>query len=136
MRILARASNNSDWLSDTDFVILGLSNEELERIKNAQSKLKEHFPDENCRVHMYNIKAEVYSIDTLEYIEELKSFVKDFESDFIVLPTGFITDIPNSETLNDIRLETFLVVMKDCIRVMGFPSYDNSVEIYSADIVI
>ncbi len=142
-KIAIQAYNNTDWLCDTDFIILTLTNKEIEEIKNIQKVLNENFPDYNAQVTLYNRNFNVYSDSMTRsyYSQELNNWFEtpeDKKDDYIILTEDFDYDsLPDSETENDIRLDTtILLVNKNTILCKCYGKYDGSIEVYSDEINI
>jgi hypothetical protein len=139
-RILIKAYNNSEYITDTDFVILNLSDENRQQIKDIQNRLKKHFPDVFAEVHLYNQDFEVYSDDMTvdSYSKEILNWINSKQEEYTILTKDFnYDDIPNSETINDIRLDTYILkVYSNTIRCVCYPKYDGNVEVFSEEINI
>lgn len=142
-KIAIQCYNNTDWLTDTDFIILTLTDKDIEEIKNIQQVLKENFPDYNAEVTLYNKNFNVYSVSMIKswYSQELNNWFEtpeDSKDDHIILTEDFDYDsLPDSETENDIRLDTtILTVNKNTIQCKCYGKYDSSIEVYSEDINI
>lgn len=135
--------NNSDWLSDTDFIILTLNEEQIKDIENIQDRLRKCFPTEFAEVHLYGIDFEVYSANVDEkylngQIIDWLDIPKDRPEYIILRNDNFQYDIiPTSEDENDIILNTYMLkVCKNTIQCMCYAKYDGSIEICSEEINI
>jgi hypothetical protein len=141
-KILIKCYNNSDWLSDTDFIILNISNETIKEIKNIQDRLNKCFPIEHAEVHLYNQDFEVYSYDSILSNKIIDFMEPDNDmklSEYLILENNDIdyNSLIKSETINDVRLSTYMLkVYKNIIRCICYPKYDGSIEIYSDEINI
>lgn len=142
MKIAIKAYNDTDWLTDTDFIILNLTGDNIKEINNIQSKLKKHLNDYSCQVQLYNIDFKVYSENTLRsfWSNELREWIEtpsDSRNECILLKEVWnYDDIPTSESENDVRLDTYmLIINKNKIWCKCYIKYGSG-EIYSQEIAI
>ena len=141
-RIAIKAYNNDEYLTDTDFIILNLSENKIDEIKHLQSKLQKHFFTYSAQVKLYNIDFKVHTYNAelnkeiVEWMEPnnvLKEteyiFLKDSQFDYESLAT--------SEDENDVRLDTYiLIVTKDTIWCKCYAKYNGNIEVYSSEVNI
>ena len=143
-RFLIKCYNNSNWLSDTNFIILTLDEKQIKDIENIQDRLRKCFPTEFAEVHLYNMDFEVYSWDMTKsyYSEEILNWINtpnDSQEEVILLEDNNFdySSILDSESENDIVLDTYMLkVRKNTIQCICYPKYDGSVEIFSEEINI
>ena len=142
MKLAIRSYNNSDYISDTDFIILNLTDDNIKEINKIQSLLKEHLADYYSQVTFYSVDFEVYSEDTLKsyWSNELREWIEtpsDSRDEYIILTEDWdYESIPNSYDENDIRLDLYSIkVNKNHIWCKCYTKYDN-VEIYTQEINI
>lgn len=142
-KIAIQAYNNTDWLCDTDFIILTLTNEQLEDLKLKQSQLKELFPNDHVEIHSFNYNYDVYSanVDRSYLNDEIMDWL-DLEPnkrpEYIILKDDSLNYdiIPTSEEENDIRLDTYMIVLnKIGIFCKLYTKYSGD-EIYTNEINI
>lgn len=138
-RIAIQSYNNTEWLTDTDFIILTLQDYEIEALKVKQDRLKKYFPDEHVEIHLYNINYEVYSADAdpsylnNQIIDWLNT---ENRPEYIILKEDNLQYelIPTSEDENDIRLDTYMIVInKAGIFCRLYTKYGGD-EIYTNEI--
>lgn len=139
-RYLVKCNNNTDWLSDTDFMILTLHDDEIENIENIQNRLNKCFPENSAEVHIHFIDFEVYSSNTDEkYLPtEIINFInsEDEYKDISNLKWDFST-IPISEDENNARLDTYMLkIYKNTIQCVCYGKHDGSIEVFSSEINI
>lgn len=142
-RIAIQAYNNTDWLNDTDFIILHLTEGEIESLKIKQNQLKEHFPNDNVEIKLYNKNYEVYSENTNPnyFSDEIVNWLNlnpNKRPEYIILKDNNLdyNIIPTSEAENDARLDTYmLLVNKVGIYCKCYTKYGSD-EIYTNEINI
>lgn len=142
-KIAIKAYNNSDWLSNTDFILLNLSDNLLTQITNIQNILKNHFDLIRAEVHLYNQDFDVYSqeLDVKFMSPRLLDWVNCHSStrtDYCFLEKDFdFSEIPTSESFNDVRLDTYILkIFKNTIQCKCYLKHDGNVEIWSDEINI
>ncbi len=137
MKIIIRADNDSEWLDNTNFIILSLSDEDISKIKDIQQKMIDTFPYLHCIVNLYDIDFKVYDEETIIGIPELCKIAEDYKLDTTTIPDDFDTEsIPDYEKINGERLDGFIEVSKDHIQCLANPKHDGSVEVFSTYVVL
>ncbi len=143
MKIAITAYNNTDWLTDTDFIILNLTEDEIKEIKDLNKSLNTIFPNNYAEVHLYNKNYEVYSanVDPAYLSNEIIDWLhidSEKRPEYIVLDDQHLhyESIPTSEDENDVRLDThMLIITKEGFYCKCYTKY-GSEEIYTQEINI
>lgn len=137
MKYLIKATNNSDWLGDTDYVLLELSDKDIFTIHDIQGIFKKHLPDTTCVAKLYNMSFTVHSEDDIIDNPILEELIES-KADPMIIPEDFdISTIPTSEGINDIPLDCFIVsVEKGTIQCICYGKYDSSIQVFSDDIIV
>lgn len=134
MKFLIQAFNNTDCLTDTDWVLLELSDKHVETIHNIQGIFNKYLPDTTCVGKLYNMNFTVHSDDTIREFPQLEELINS-EADLMIIPEGF--DIVNIPTSESIRLDGYIVsIEKETIQCICYGKYDGSIEVFSDDIKV
>lgn len=142
MKIAIKAYNNTDWLTDTDYIILNLSEDTIKDIKDIQAKLAKHFAQYNVDVTLFNSDFTVHSSYSEESIlpEQLTKWldIPDNSPDYIILSEDFdYNNIPSSESINDVRLNSYMLIIgSHSFYCKCYGKYDGTIEVYSESIDI
>ncbi len=137
MKFLIEAFNNTDWMGDTNYVLLELSDKDIKTIHEIQDVFNKYLPDTTCVGKLYNMSFTVHSEDTIREFPQLDELIES-QVDPMIIPEGFdIKDIPDSESINDIRLEGYIVsIRKGSIQCICYGKYDGSIEVFTDDIEV
>ena len=137
MKYLIKAFDNTDWMTDADWVLLELSDEDIKTIHDIQDIFKKHLPDTTCVAKLYNMSFTVHSEDDIIDNPILEELIKS-KADPMIIPEDFdISTIPTSEGINDIPLDCFIVsVGKGTIQCICYGKYDGTIEVFSEDIIV
>lgn len=142
MKIAIKAYNNTDWLTDTDYVILDLPEDIIEKIQDIQANLVKHFAEYTVDVTLYHANFTVHSSYSEESIlpEQLTKWldIPDNSPDYIILSEDFdYNNIPDSQSLNEVSLSLYMLVIdSNSIYCKCYGKYDGSIEVFSKSINI
>jgi hypothetical protein len=139
IRFLIKAYNNTDWMSDTDWILLQLSDKDIEDIYSIQKVFKEHLSEISCSASLFNKNFIVISNDTLSEYPELYNFTYEYNNP-IIIPDSIeinLKEIPQSDTINEIRLTGYVIkIYKNVIICTCYGKYDNNIEVFSDELMV
>lgn len=142
MKIAIKAYNNTDWLTDTDYVILDLPEDIIEKIQDIQANLVKHFAEYTVDVTLHHANFTVHSSYSEESIlpEQLTKWldIPDNSPDYIILSEDFdYNNIPDSQSINEVRLNLYMLVIdSNSIYCKCYGKHDGSIEVFSKSINI